>query len=135
MSNVMYDKARQQFLVGGIDWSSDTIKAVLIDSADYTINAATHEFLSDIPSAARVAVSGPLTGKTSTAGVADADDVSFPSVLGDQAEAIVLFVDTGVEATSRLLVYIDGGTGFPVTPNGGNINVTWSNGSNRIFKL
>lgn len=27
------------------------------------------------------------------------------------------------------------GSGLPVTPNGGNINITWDNGVNKIFKL
>jgi hypothetical protein len=135
MANGLYDKAREKFLNGDIDWTNDDIKAVLVDAADYSVNLATHEFLSDIPSGGRVATSGNLTSKTSTAGVADAADLALTAVTGDPSEAVVLYKDTGSAATSPLIAYIDTATGLPVTPNGGNINVIWDNGSNKIFKL
>ena len=38
----------------------------------------------------------------------------------------MIYIDTGVAGTSRLIAYIDTGvTGLPVTPNGGDINITW----------
>ncbi len=135
MANALYDKGRQAFLDGDIDWTANNIKCVLVDTNDYTVNLATHDNLDDIPSGARVATSANLTGKTSTDGVADADDVTFTSVTGDQSEALVIYQDTGTESTSKLIAYIDTATGLPVTPGGGNITVTWSNGSSRIFKL
>ena len=135
MANALYDKGRQGFLEGSIDWDTDTIKAVLIDAADYTVNLATHQYLSDIPSAARVATSAALSGKTVTNGVADANDFTFTAVSGDPSEALVIYKDTGTEGTSRLIAYIDTATGLPVTPNGGDINVAWDNGANKIFKL
>ncbi len=135
MGNALFDKAREGFLAGEINWNTDAIKAVLIDAADYTVNLATHQFLSDIPAAARVATSGALSGKTVAAGVADAGDFTFPAVSGDPAEALVLYQDTGTAGTSRLIAYIDTATGLPVTPNGGDINVAWDDGANKIFKL
>lgn len=129
--SALYGKARAKFLDGGISWSADTIKAVLVDAADYTVSLDAHEFLSDIPAAARVATSPALTGKTSTLGVADAADLSFPSVTGDPTEALVLYKDTGTAATSPLIAYIDAAA----TPNGGAVNVAWDNGANRIFRL
>ena len=93
------------------------------------------QYLSDIPSAARVSTAGPLTSKTSTAGVADAADVTFSLVSGDQSEAIVIYVDTGNESTSSLVAYIHQATGLPVTPSGGDIQIVWDNGANKIFKL
>ena len=135
MANALYDKGRQGFLEGSIDWDTDTIKVVLIDTADYTVNLATHQYLSDIPAAAVVATSAALSGKTVTNGVADADDLTLSAVSGDPSEALVIYQDTGTEGTSRLIAYIDTATGLPVTPNGGDINVAWDNGSNKIFKL
>lgn len=135
MANALYDKGRQGFLEGLIDWDTDDIRLILIDAADYVVNLATHDNLDDIAVAARVAVSGSLTGKTVTDGVADAADVTFTAVSGDVSEALVLYKHTGVESTSRLIAYIDAATGLPVTPNGGNINVVWDNGANKIFKL
>lgn len=135
MANALYDKGREAFLTGGINWTSDTIKVVLVDAADYTVNIATHDFLDDIPSGARIATSGALAGKTATDGVADADDLVFTAVSGDQFEAFVIFKDTGSEATSRLIAYFDTATGLALTPNGGNVTIQWDNGSNKIFKL
>lgn len=135
MANAMYDKGREGFLDGSIDWDTDNIKVVLVDGADYTVNLSTHEFLSDIPGGARVATSGNLASKTVTAGVADAADITFSTVTGDASEILAIYKDTGSAATSRLIAYIDTATGLPVTPNGGDITVAWDNGANKIFKL
>ncbi len=135
MANVLYDTGRNAFLRGEIAWQTDTIKEVLVDLADYTPSLSTHQFLSDIPASARVATSGALTSKTTTAGVADAADPVFVGATGDQAEVIVGYKDTGTPATSQLIYYIDTATGLPVTPNTGDINHIFDNGTNRIFKL
>jgi hypothetical protein len=135
MAPALYDKGREGFLDGSIDWDTDDIRVILVDAADYTVNLSTHDFLDDIPAGARVAVSSALTSKTVTAGVADAADVTFTSVTGDPCEAIVIYKHTGTESTSRLIAYIDTATGLPVTPNGGNITIAWDSGANRIFKL
>ena len=135
MANGLYDKARQKFLDGSISWSSDNIKIILVDAADYTVSLATHEFLGDTPSGGRVATSDNLTTKTSLAGVADADNVTFTAVTGDPSEAIVIYKDTTNASTSDLIAYIDTATGLPVAPNGGDITITWDNGTNKIFKL
>jgi hypothetical protein len=135
MANALYDNGRESFLKGEISWNGDNIKVVLVDAADYVVNLATHQFLSDIPAGARVATSGNLTSKTTAAGVADAADVTFTAVSGDISEALVIYQDTGVEGTSRLIAYIDSATGRPVTPNGGDIQVQWQGTSPNIFKL
>lgn len=135
MANALYDHGREGFLDGSIDFDTDDIRCILIDAADYTVDLALHDNLDDIPGAARVAVSGALTGKTVAAGVADAADVTFSSVTGDQCEAIVIYKHTGVESTSRLIAYIDSATGLPVTPNGGDITVQWDSAADKIFKL
>lgn len=135
MTNALYDKGRQGFLDGSIDWDTDDIRLILVDTGAYTVNLATHDNLDDVPGGARIAVSGSLAGKTATDGVADANDVVFPTVTGVQSEALVLYKHTGVESTSRLIAYIDTATGLPITPNGADITVQWDNGANRIFKL
>lgn len=90
MSNALYGKGRKGFLAGEIDWDADDIRVILIDVADYTVDLAADDFLDDIPAPARVAVSGSLTGKTTTDGVADADDVILSSITGDPCEALVI---------------------------------------------
>ena len=71
---------------------------------------------------------GNFAGKTKTAGVADADDVTLSSVTGDQFESIDIYKHTGVESTSLLICNIDTGTGLPFTPSGGDIVVQWDAG-------
>ena len=136
MANTLYDKARQRFLEAQIDWMSDTIKCMLVDTGAYTPNTSAHEHLSDIPTSARITPPVTLTNKSTAGGAADAADCTFTSVSStENIEAIVIFKDTGDEATSPLLAYIDTATGLPIQPNGGDIIVTWDNGANKIFKV
>lgn len=133
MANAIYPKFKEQALQAGVNLSSGDIKAVLVDLADYTYSAA-HEFLSDVALAGRVATSPNLASKTLTNGLFDAADVSFTAVTGDQSEALILYIDTGTAGTSRLIAFFNTGvTGLPVTPNGGDINVTWN--ASGIFQL
>jgi hypothetical protein len=126
MANALYDLGRESFLKGEISWSGDNIKAILVDSQEYTPNLATDQFLSDIPAGGIVATSANLTSKTTTSGAGDAADVTYTSVTGDISEFLVIYQDTGSGATSRLIARIDTATGLPVTPNGGDIQVQWS---------
>lgn len=124
MANALYPKFKEQALQGGVNLSSGNMKAALLDLADYTY-AAAHEFLSDVPVAARVATSGNLTSKSFTNGTFDSADFSFAAVTGGVSEALIVFIDTGTASTSRLIGFYDTGvTGLPVTPNGGDINIT-----------
>jgi len=135
MADFFYHKARERFATAALSWTAHDIKVVLVDTADYTPVQATDEFLADIPVAARVGTSGNLTGKTATDGVLDADDVTVTSVTGDQFEGYVLYRDTGSAATSPLILYKDSAAELPMTPNGGNITINWSNGASRIAVL
>ena len=135
MANTLYDAARKRFLEAQINWMTDTIKVYLVDTGAYTPVVGTHEYLSDITTSARIAGPVTLTSKTTTGGAADAADITFTSVSGTSIEAIVIYSDTGTESTSPLIAFIDTATGLPITPNGGDIIVTWDNGTNKIFKL
>jgi len=135
MANTLYDFARQRFLEAQINWMTDTIKVILVDTSAYTPQTSVHQYLSDISSSARIAGPVTLTAKATVGGAAEGADVSFPSVSGPSIEAIVIYVDTGTESTSPLIAYIDTATGLPITPNGGDIIVTWDNGANKIFKV
>ncbi len=136
MANALYGKGREGFLDGSIDWDTDTIKVALIDTGTYVLggNIDVHDFWDDAQ-AGVVGTPQTLAGKTVTLGVADANDVTFTAVSGATVEALIIYKDTGSAATSRLIAYIDTGTGLPVTPNGGDIIVVWDSGANRIFKL
>lgn len=135
MANTLYDKARQRFLEGNFNLLTDNVKAYLVDTGSYTPNFTTHEFISDVSTGARIAGPVLLPNRVTTGGAFDADDITFPSVSGASIEAIILFKDTGTDGTSPLIAYIDSATGLPITPNGGDIIVTWDNGTNKIFKV
>lgn len=136
MSSVWYPKFLEALLTqaSNSNAQSGDVKAVLVDGADYTYSTS-HEFLSDVPGGARVATSANLASKTFTAGVFDAADTVFTGASGDQSEIIIVYIDTGSAATSRLMVYIDTAGGLPVTPNSGDITVTWPNGAGKIAAL
>jgi hypothetical protein len=106
--NQLYGKGKEAILAGAIDWVNDDIRALLIDTGEYTPNFSTDDNLDDIPSGGRVGTAVALTGKSNTLGVLDADDATFSGVTGDTVEAYVLYVHTGDETTSTLLAYFDG---------------------------
>lgn len=122
MASVVYPKFKEGILSGTWNLSSAVVRAVLIDTGTYTYNAA-HDFYNDLSGV--VGTESPaMASKTFTNGTFDCADYTFSAVTGATAEAIVYFVDTGNAATDALICYVDSGTGLPVTPNGGDINVT-----------
>jgi hypothetical protein len=126
MANAIYPLYKQALLTAdsNIDLEAGNVKAILVDLADYTYSAA-HDMLDDVAVAARVATSGNLAGKTVTNGTFDCDNWTWTAVTGDPCEAVIIYIDTGVASTSRLVAFLDTGiTGLPVTPNGGDINFT-----------
>lgn len=134
MSNALYAKGRQSFLDGEISWSDDDIKALLVTSG-YTADLTNDEFLSDIDAGDRVGASDAFANKDSTSGVANSDNVVYGLLSGDAVAAIVLYQSTGVEGTSRLIAYLDTAVNMPFTPGGGNVEIQWSDGATKIFKL
>lgn len=135
MANAIYPLYKQALLdaLANVDLNDGDVRVILIDAADYIFSTA-HDFLDDVPAIARVATSGTMTNTTVTNGIFDADDVTLSLVSGDQSEALLFYIHTGVESTSRLVAYIDTGvTGLPVTPNGGNINLIWN--ASGIFQI
>ena len=132
MPNAIYPKYKEAVIQSSANSSlTGTVKAALVDTGTYTYSAA-HEFLTSLTGV--VGTAQTLGTKTYTNGVFDAADVTYTAVTGNSAEAIVLYIDTGTAGTSRLVAFLDTGfTGLPVTPNGGDITVTWN--ASGIFAL
>ena len=134
MANAIYPLYKQALLTGdtNIDVESGTVKCALVDTGTYTYSAA-HQFLSSLTGV--VGTAATLATNTVTNGVFDsATNPTYSAVSGNTVEALVIYIDTGVAGTSRLVAYIDTGvTGLPVTPNGGDITVTWN--ASGIFAL
>ena len=134
MANALYPSFKELLLGGDIDLAADTIKVALIDTGTYTYSSA-HDFYNDV-SAGVVGTPQTLGSKSITAGVFDAADVTYTAVSGSTVEAYIIYKDTGNVATSPLIAYLDTGqTGLPVTPNGGDITITFDSGASKIFAL
>lgn len=131
MANLIYPLFKQRLLTPGVDLSSLTLRAVLIDTGTYTYNAA-HDAYDDL-SGVVGPESGALASKTFTNGVFDAADVTFSAVTGATVEAVVVFIDSGTPSTDYLVAFIDTGTNLPVTPNGGDITIQWN--ASGLFSL
>lgn len=134
MSNSLYDWGREGFLAGDIDWDANTIKVAAITSA-YVVSLTVDKFLASIFQSLVLQISPALTGKTTSAGVADATDSVLSAFSGAVISALAFFQDTGNSATSRLIAYIDTATGLPFTPNSNDMDLVFDSGVNRIFKL
>lgn len=134
MANALYPLWKEQLLqfTTNNNLSAGTVKVALIDTGVYTYSAA-HQFFTSA-SAASIGTPQTIGSKTFTNGVFDGADVSFTAVTGNSVEALIIYVDTGTAGTSPLVAYIDSSvTGLPVTPNGGNIGITWN--ASGIFAL
>lgn len=126
MANALYSTFKEGLLNEAHDLNSDNIGIYLIDSADYTFSAGHDETSgggTDVATAAKVSTFTPLLSPTIASGVFDTADFAFTTVTGDQAEALILYNDT-VTNDPPIAFYDSSMTGMPVTPNGGNINVT-----------
>lgn len=142
MANFVSDKYRNNVLgdntYANVQLDADTIAAMFLDSADDTA-AVSDGDLSAIASAARepAAASCPsLASKTlGTVGVGvfDAADTTFTALTGDSVEQLILFKNTGTDATAIILCAWDTATGLPLTPNGGDVTVVWN--ASGIFKF
>ena len=134
MANALYAKGKEKMLTGSVNFLYDTIKVALIKN-DYAQNLTFDEFYTTI-AASVLGTPQTLASKTVTNGVFDATDVTFAAVpLGSTTEGVVIYKDTGDNATSSLLAYIDTITGFPLITTGGDVIVQWDNGSFKIFSL
>jgi hypothetical protein len=138
MANALFGPGREGFLAGEIDWDTAVIKCILLRSYTYD---STDKFVSDLSGASIVATSAAFGTKTVTNGTADAADVTFSAVsAGAAITNAVIYQSSAVggggdvaNTLQRVIAFID--SGFPVTPNGGDITIAWDNGANKIFTL
>jgi hypothetical protein len=138
MANSVYPLYKQELMKGtsnnllNSEEGATGVYVALVDTGTYTYNAA-HQFYSSLTGV--VGTDQEITAKTQVNGVFDGNDVTFSSVTGASVEALVLYrKNAGANTTWPLIAYIDTGvTGLPITPNGGNINITFN--ASGIFSL
>ena len=138
IGNALYAKFKESLLSQNpsVDLDTDTIKVALVSNAYSPVTAATgDQYYSSVSGV--IGTPATLTGKSVTGGVFDAADLTFTSVTSTATVTqLVLYKDTGTASNSPLIALIDSATsGLPVTPNGGDITISWDNGANKIFKL
>ena len=98
-------------------------------SSQYTVDLLNHSTTANV--GGTVAISGVMTTITPGKGVADANDLTISGVAGTTITQYIVYHDI----SKKLIAYFDTSSNLPVTPNGGNITLQWSNTDNRIFKL
>ncbi len=99
--------------------TANNIKVLFYSGAITT----TWEFVSDLTGASIIARSGNLAGKTTTNGVFDANDITVTAVSGSAFTHVILYADSGSDATSRLVAVFDVAS---FTPSGGDVVVVFN---------
>lgn len=143
MSN-FYDPARQGLAQGEIIWKegASVIKASLVRGYTYSV---AHKFVSEMIGAGGsiVATETLSSLSVSNSGVFRAanavweavpEGASIPYIIIYQASAITGGTDLPA-SQQRLIIFIDRGSGIPITPNGQNITSAWSPGADGIARL
>lgn len=131
MANAVYPIYKGHLLAASanvslnVDDTTDGPFCALVDTGTYSYSAA-HDFYNDLSGI--VGTDQRISTPTVTTGLFDGDNLTYTAVSGNTVEALVIYRhNAGANTTWKLVAYIDTGqTGLPVTPNGGNITVTWS---------
>lgn len=133
MANVVYNSFKQKIQDGSIDLDTDTIKVALVTSS-YTVSQDDHEDYADITNevangngyateGATLANAAVTKDNTNNRGKFDADDVSWAASTITARGAIV-YKDSGTDATSWFICYID--FGGDKSSSAGTFSITWS---------
>lgn len=133
MANALYPKWKSALLAGTAntdldnDDTTDGPFCALVDTGTYTYSAA-HDFYNDLSGIVGTdqRISTPTVNSVAEA-TFDGDNLTYTAVSGNSVEALVIYrKNSGANTTWHLVAFLDSSvTGLPVTPNGGNITVTW----------
>lgn len=131
MANTVYPLFKQEILKGTANnllnstEGATGVFCALVDTGTYIYSAA-HQFYSSLSGV--VGTDQEILTKTQVTGTFDGTDLTYTAVTGASVEALVLYrKNAGANTTWPLIAYIDTSvTGLPVTPNGGNITITWN---------
>lgn len=137
MANFIYKKAKQAFLNGQVNFSSDEFKVLFIKSSFYTANENEDQFVSDINPSAIAYTSSAISGITNTLGVIDANDLSILLPANTSFNSIILYQNKTSNENSRLILHIDTAEGLPFPGSSENVplSIAWSNTSAKILSL
>lgn len=130
MANAIYPEYKEFLLSASANVSLNVNDATdgpfcaLVDTGTYTYSAA-HDFYNDLSGI--VGTDQRIATPTVANGTFDGDNLTYTAVSGATVEALVIYRhNSGANTTWKLVCYIDTSvTGLPVTPNGGDITVTF----------
>jgi hypothetical protein len=140
MANALYPEWKEDLLAGGTtrDLDNDTVDdgpyVALYDVGAGGAYDSADEFYSAVE-AGQVGDDMRIATPTVANGLFDGANVTFTAVSGAECEALIIFRhNNGASSTWPLVAYLDTSiTGLPVTPNSGDITVTWN--ASGIFQL
>lgn len=131
MASLVYNKAIQSALTGGIDFDTDTFYMMLVTSS-YTPDQDAHEDRADVTN--EVTGTGYTAGGDSTTVTVTQDnandrvDIDFSDVTWASstitAAAAVIYKSTGTEADDLLVAYLDFGGDVSSTSGDFTVSVT-----------
>jgi len=113
-----------------IDMLVDDIIGILYDTSAGAYDPA-DEWISDLPGGGIIARTDPLSGKTTTLGVFDANNITVLAIPTSTIEAVIIAADLGADSASPLLCYME--LAVPYSATGVDGVVTWN--SSGIFEL
>jgi hypothetical protein len=131
MANFLYNFGKKEWLNGGIDLLSDTLKVALVTD-QYSPDMDADQYFADISD--EVVGSGYTAGgkalanrvvtqdDTNNLAIFNADDLTW-TVATISAIAAVIYKDTGVGTTSPLLAYINFGETYDTVGN--DFTIEW----------
>lgn len=135
MANALYPIWKQELMQATantpLNGSGTTGVYTSLLTASYVYSALHQFYASFIASPDAVVGTDQEIGATKTYanGTFDGADLTYTAVTGPVVTQLGLYVkNAGANTTWRLVCFLDTSvTGLPVTPNGGNITVTWFN--------
>lgn len=131
MANAIYPLYKGFLLTAAANVSLDQNDATngpfcsLVDTGTYTYSSA-HDFYNDLSGV--VGTDQRIASPTTASGTFDGNDLTYTAVSGASVEALIIYRhNAGANSTWKVVAYLDTSvTGLPVTPNGGDITVTWN---------
>jgi hypothetical protein len=142
MANTLFDRAVYNFGASNIDWLNDSI-AVALMHASGTVPDPSNDSYDTMDNLLvgrgdSIVSSGIITATTISDRQFGGNDVTMSSVTGLDVDYVIVYQDTGVDSTSRLICKLDtpsvSGT-LPYTPTGVDVTVTFNDGPSKIFAL
>jgi hypothetical protein len=136
MANAIYPKFKQSLMTANTGVAINATMSVAICNSTYTY-AVGHNALDDITSGlvANNDLTTPTVYANGTFQDSGAVSITFSAVpAGTAIESLVIYKWNTTASDSHVVAYLDTNvTNLPVTPNGGDITITWD--TSGIFTL